>query len=144
MHDLGQPGDVLPVLLHDELEPPPYISAAEWERCSPWIEGALRHSHGTHELTDVLEDIAANRATLWIWERSALVTQISRFPRLTVCTFWLAGGDMRELMSKEPGVCAWAKRNGCNRIALHGRKGWTRVFERIGYATGHHSVFKEL
>ena len=144
MHGLGQPSDVLSGLCDEQLEPPAIVTFEEWTRCSPWLEAALEYGHGTHDIWDVLAAVEANQATFWPWERSALVTQIERCPKLTVCTFWIAGGDMAELMSKEPGVSAWAKRNGCNRIAIHGRRGWARMFESSGYQSGFHTVIKEV
>ena len=124
--------------------PPAAITLEDWTRCAPWIEAALRYSHGTHGLMDVLADIEANRATLWPFERSCVVTQIAEYPRLKVLIFWLAGGNMIDLLGHEPGIAAWAALQGCSRIGVEGRKGWQREMMKLGYKPAFHSTYKEI
>ena len=126
------------------LEPPAHVTFDEWTRCKPWIEGALKYAHGTHTIGDVFEEIVANHATLWCWDRSALVTQIVDYPQIRVLNFWLAGGDLRDLLAHEAGVAAWGKANGCQRVSCIGRKGWLRVFHRMGYRPAHFITSREL
>jgi hypothetical protein len=126
------------------IEPPAVVTAEDWERCSPWLRAALIWADGTHDLADVLTDIEANRATFWPFERSALVTQIVVYPKLTALTFWLAGGNMTDLLSHEPDVIAWGARHGCERVAMFGRKGWVRRMAPLGYRPGLWGVFKDI
>ena len=124
--------------------PPAVITKAEWDRCAPYLEAALRYSHGTHDLIHVYEDIASNRATLWPFERSAVVTQITTYPKVKVLTFWLAGGDMRDLLSHEPGIAAWAIEQGCTRLGISGRKGWSRAMDYLGYKPAFYSTYRDI
>ena len=123
--------------------PPEYISGEEWSRCAPWIEGALRYSFGTHSLNDVFDDIENNRATLWPFEKSAVVTQIVEYPQLAVLSFWLAGGNMKDMLQHEPGIVEWGRLHGCTRFSVPGRKGWSRAMAFLGYKPMHYIASKD-
>jgi hypothetical protein len=124
--------------------PPAHIDVKTWHRCIPHLQGALRYANGTHEIEDVLADIANNYATLWPYERSALVTQIVSYPRKKHFNFWLAGGDMKELLSHEAGIREWAKAQGCEAMNCIGRPGWQRVLGRLGYRPSYYIVTRDI
>ena len=126
------------------ISPPDVVTAEEWSRCSPWIEDALVYAQGTHELIDVLAEIDAGRATLWPFERSCLVSQIIDYPRLRQFSYWLAGGDLDDLLSKEAGIREWAASQGCTRMVVPGRMGWRRVMAPFGFGLLCEIVFKDI
>lgn len=101
---------------------------AEFERCRGWIEDALQYAGGTHTIDDIKQAIAEQRLVLWPGKRSAVVTEFVVYPQFTALNFFLAGGDLDELAEMEPIIADWAKRCGCKRIMLAGRRGWTRSF----------------
>jgi hypothetical protein len=123
--------------------PPDYISLDEVERCRPWIEAALRYSFGTHTFADVIDDIGNKNATLWPFEKSAVVTQIAVYPRITILNFWLAGGNMKDMLAHEPGIVEWGKLHGCTRFSVPGRKGWSRAMRHLGYEPKHYICSRE-
>ena len=104
-------------------------------RARPLIEAALVHAHGTHELVDVLEGVAAGRLQIWIGAASVAVTEVLRFPRLSALNVFLASGPIEELKAALPGMEAWARGAGCRRIMFSGRldaidgraSGWERL-----------------
>lgn len=96
--------------------------------CLPQIDEALERAGRTHTLQDVVDMIAAGRAHLWCGERSAIVTEIVTYPRMRELNVWLAGGDMRELLTMRESVTQFAKRLGAKRLTLTGRKGWAKLF----------------
>ena len=107
---------------------------SEWRRCRPWIEAALRRSHGTHGIEDIEAGILRGDFQFWARARSAAVTELNRFPKLTALTFFLVGGDLRELtQALEPQIVAWARRQGATKVIQFGRRGWLRVLEPLGY-----------
>lgn len=107
--------------------------AEEWERCSPWLQAALDYCP-THSLDDVLVEIASGEAMFWPGKAAAMVTQVVQHPQLKVCSFWLAGGDLDELVNKmRPEVEDWARSQGCERMITPGRFGWARVLKPEGY-----------
>lgn len=53
---------------------------SEWTRCAPWIEAALEHAHGSHNLDDVYEMVMDGECQFWPGKRSASVTQIQCSP----------------------------------------------------------------
>ena len=124
--------------------PPDFLSYDEIMRVKPWIEGALKYAHGTHDFADVIADVEANRATLWPFEKSAVVTQTIHYPKMAILSFWLAGGNMRDLLSHEPGIVEWGKLWGCTRFNIIGRKGWSRAMNHLGYQPMHYITAKDV
>jgi len=110
------------------------ISFDDAQRVVGYIEAALAHSGGTHLPSDVVDSIIAGRMQLWLAPRSAVVTSIVRYPRLMACQLFLVGGDLRELLSIEPQIAAWAREQGCTRMECGGRAGWLRVLPKLGWA----------
>lgn len=81
---------------------------------------------------DAERDIEAGRAWFVPGHKAAAVVQMTRD-----ANFWLAGGDMAEILDRMPGVEAWARDLGCDRMTLIGRKGWARVLQPRGYRSIH-------
>jgi hypothetical protein len=111
----------------------------DWLRCSPWIAAALEASGGTHHLSDVVEGIATGQFQFWPGERSACVTEIIDYPRKRALCFWLAGGDLIDLMRNvEPIARKWAEDRGCTLFYGNAveRPGWERALSKYGYAPG--------
>lgn len=67
---------------------------------------------------------------LWPGERSALLSEIVRYPRRVGCHIAFAGGDLEELRMMADTVEAWAKSVGCDHITVGGRAGWVRALGR--------------
>jgi hypothetical protein len=102
-------------------------SLAEWERCGEYIEAALAHAHGTHDLDDVLKIVLSGEAQFWAFDDAAIVTEIIRYPKKTVLRFWLAGGNLETLTEAEPKIIKWSEQWGCQGVEIFGRKGWVRA-----------------
>lgn len=100
---------------------------AEFERCAPYIQKALDRDIGTHELPDVWDLIAANKAQLWPLPNSAVVTVLEYFPRKTVLRYWLCGGDLKECLSIQDTIETWAKSAGAVDALIGGRPGWLGI-----------------
>lgn len=116
------------------VERDPVAPETEWERCKPWIEAALQYADGTHTIDDVLAEIVSENAILWPGARCACVTQIVIYPRKRYLTYWLAGGDLKELVETLlPIIEDFARAAKFDRITAPGRKGWLRVLSSKGY-----------
>lgn len=108
----------------------------DWERCKPWLEAALQHDGGHYDIEDVLSEIVSGNAHFWPGKQSAGVTQFWFFPKVKALNYWLAGGDLKELVDDMlPCVEAWAAANGCGKIIISGRRGWAKVLKPLGYET---------
>lgn len=111
----------------------------EWQRCRPWIEAAVAECGGTHTIEDVEAGLVAGHYQFWPGKRSACVTEVIDHPRKRVMSFWLLGGDLRELLAKiEPEAREWGLSVGCSLFIGHpvDRPGWARVLAKHGYAPG--------
>ena len=112
---------------------------ADWSRCKGWIEAALDEGDGTHTMDDVVDGLLRGDYQFWPGERSACVTEIIEYPRRKALCFWLAGGDLFDLMqSIEPVAREWGEAQGCDLFLGYAidRPGWSRALQRYGYAPG--------
>jgi len=112
---------------------------AAWRRCAPWLEAALDDAYA---LDDVLKGVLAGDFHFWPGQRSAAVGEVVEHPRRRDYHVFLAGGDLSELLSMERSAAAFARALGCDRITIHGRKGWARVFPE--YRPVYLALAKEL
>jgi hypothetical protein len=99
-----------------------------------YIEAALAHSNGTHDFESVRAAILAGEMQLWPAPKSAAVTEVVEYAKKKVINVFLAGGDLDEITRGIDSVAAWAKAHGCDSMTIAGRKGWTRVLDKHGFA----------
>lgn len=138
----------MPGAVADEV--PRATVAALWERARPFLVDALEHTHGTHEIVDLLDQIGQGRLQLWLGERCAAVSEILTFPRRRALNVFLAGGSLREMKAMRPGVEAFARAHACDEVMFSGRLtasakkaiGWSRAAD--GYEPTHVLFVKEL
>lgn len=98
-----------------------------WEHVRPHMEAALSDGGGQWGFDDVIAEVEAGEAHLWVFERSAVVTRFLDEPNGRTLFYWLAGGDLDEIKAREPDMAAWGKAQGCNRKMLVGRRGWEKA-----------------
>lgn len=108
------------------------VVLAAWIRCRGWLLPALEPGCGAE--ADLVGELVAGSAQLWAGERAAMVTQCVGDEQGPCLHVWLAGGDLTEILRMKDGVEAWARAQGCERITINGRRGWTRVLRGHGYA----------
>jgi hypothetical protein len=115
----------------------------QFERVWPFLKPAVDRTEGAQNQYTVRAAIMEKKAQLWPLQNSAIVTEIITHPTgLVSMVFWLAGGDLDELLGAVPGIEAWAKKMGCKRIEINGRRGWLRALD--GFAATSTILAKDL
>lgn len=94
-----------------------------------WLRRALRDATES----ELLAELAAGRAELWLGEACAVVTQHVPDPKEPCLHIWLAGGRLTDVLALRPGIEARARGLGCRCITIDGRRGWRRVMRPFGY-----------
>jgi len=116
---------------------------AEFERCWPWLKGALERmafKHNgqiwpSHRKEHVWERIAEGKAFLWPGKECAILTEFYVTPTgLKSHHTWLAGGKLEEIVAMTPTIEDYGKEHGAHRQTAMGRYGWVRVLN------GYHAV----
>lgn len=103
---------------------------AEFSRCWPWLAAAVDRYGPTHRREHVWAEIESGRAQLWPTANAAMVTIVENYPTgFREVKGWLAGGELSEIQKTIPVIEEWAKRAGCDRAVILGRKGWARAFD---------------
>ena len=113
-----------------------------WKKLTPRIKKILEDSGGTHQLSDVLDQICAGKAQIWPVGNSLVITQVVDSPRKRTAVIWLAAGDLAELVQVETEIQAWAEEMDCDRIVINGRRGWLRTLP--GYREIYSTLEKDL
>ena len=101
---------------------------AHWDRCSPYLEAALRFSHGTHTIEDIRKAVIDKAMQFWPGQQSAVITEVHVYPQKKSLHVFLAGGKLEELSAMRPIIEVWARQIQCTHITLAGRRGWLRTF----------------
>jgi hypothetical protein len=118
-----------------------------WPHVSSLLKAACNRTK-LNAFADIEADILAGRSLLWMaWNgrtvESAAATilinsEIGRVCIITVC----GGSDMKRWLPLIEQIEAYAKREGCRRVRLYGRKGWLHMLD--GYEEKHVIMDKEL
>ncbi len=123
---------------------PERFGAPEWEAARPHLLAAVEYSKGTHDEMDLLRAVADGKATLWLGDASAVLSEVVDYPRLRAHRLWLAGGDLEELLTMESAMADEALLIGCTRQELCGRMGWQRTLRARGYEGGTVSLHRSI
>ena len=98
--------------------------ASEWERCRPYLEAALDHSHDAR-LEDLREMVVRGEAQFWPALDSAMLTELNTTGN--TLHIRLFGGNMDTLRDMLPVIEDYGRALGCTAITLTGRRGWERT-----------------
>ena len=118
-----------------------------WPRVSPLLKAACYRTQ-LNAFADIEADILSGRSLLWLaWNgrtvESAAATVLINSEIGKVCIITACGGsDMKRWLSLIGEIEAYAKREGCKRVRIYGRKGWLHVLD--GYEEKHIIMDKEI
>lgn len=114
-----------------------------WAKAKPFIELSIPELHGTHTIDDIALMVGAGHLRIWNGEKSAVLTEITRTPRIKALNCFIGGGDLEELLKiRDEKLVPFAKENDCTRITGAGRKGWSRALP--GYEYGGIYMHKDI
>jgi hypothetical protein len=106
-----------------------------WPHVSSLLKGACRRTR-LNAFEDIEADILAGRSLLWMaWSggaiESAAATILINSELGKVCIITVCGGsDMKRWLPLIGQIESYARREGCARVRIYGRKGWLRVLDR--------------
>jgi hypothetical protein len=115
----------------------PARAAEFWPHVSPMIAMSLPPG-GISRFADVENNVLSGANFLWIaWDgrnvKAAVVTELQKIDDDKICVIIACGGhDMRQWVHliKEIEDYAWAE--GCKKVRIWARPGWTRVLKSYG------------
>jgi hypothetical protein len=97
------------------------------------LQVALDLAGNTHELFDIAEMVKTGKAQMFADEDGIVITEVHEYPRVKVLHFWLAAGEKEAVIKQSHRAYEWARRIGCRKATLAGRKGWMRVLADEGW-----------
>lgn len=112
----------------------------DWNKAKGYLSDALEYGDGLSDINDVRDLLAKQKADLWVGEKSAIVTQVVETHKAKVLFYYLAGGNLEEIIGMTEHIENLAKDMGCSKVLINGRAGWgkalsgykerTRIFEK--------------
>lgn len=104
---------------------------AQWQRCRAWILPSL--ALWDMPEAELVERLRSGLSQLWPGETcAAITTLVAQDERRMLIP--LVGGNLNELLTLLPGAEAWGRSHGAEAVYIDGRRGWRRLFSRMGYA----------
>lgn len=104
----------------------PYV----WYYIVPFIQRALDRGC-RYSLEDIYDGLRKQNLQLWTWQpkeiEAVMITAMSG-DECYIAT--MSGENMKDWLPHIKDVEEWAKSNGCKKIIIQGRKGWSRL---LGY-----------
>ena len=108
------------------------------------VNRALRIGGRFYTIGDVAECILNGKFQYWHVNNSAIVTEILVGPRRKVINYFMAFGDLDDVLGLQPQIDAFAKKHGCDGAVMGGRTGWDRVLPLHGWKKGGISMMKDF
>lgn len=111
---------------------PPATVPKAWPHVSAWITAALDRGNADHTAAEVRGHIDRGTMQLWlIWDGprpvGCCITELIESPRGRACNLVvIAGQRFGSWAHLEAVLTRWARRLGCVRLTLTGRRGWVR------------------
>lgn len=123
-----------------------------WPMVGAWIQSALDHGGcDVIGLDAVKSAVARQQMQLWLILdglnlKAAVVTEVVAHPLASTLTVIACGGtDMHLWLSPlVDTLSAFGQAMGCKFLDCHGRKGWGRDLERLGWKHAHTTWAKEI
>lgn len=98
----------------------------------PQVERALSYAD-TYDAREMAAEVMEGRAQLWQEGNALIVTQLDQKPRETILRFWVAAGEMDDVLALAEKVYDWGREIGCQRAVFVGRKGWEKPLATHGW-----------
>lgn len=104
-----------------------------WAEVRPLLEPAIDLTGGRMSARTVFSGLALAQYQLWLLRNETIlaagVTEFRGYPTglRTLAVLLIGGNDMRDWVHLWSDVEAWAKRQGCTKIEISGRRGWSRM-----------------
>ena len=115
-----------------------------WGKAEPFLKRAVDTSMGRYDMPSLYADVKSGRQQLWLYHDkneeivSAMTTQFIYYPlRVNLSVAFLGSDDKSfspdDWVAHMEQVMDWAKIHGCSAVEVVGRKGWARLFKKIGF-----------
>lgn len=103
------------------------------EKIRELIQSALDYDP-SYSVDDVLRDVIAGNAKIWMTEESLAIATFSETPQVKRCHIWIAAGNLDELMGEiYPQIEEAATELGVSVMTISGRRGWIRTLKPQGF-----------
>ena len=107
------------------------------EKWKDQINDALQYAEGTHTFDDVAAMIMNGRLVFIPMEDAFYVVEVVEYPRKKVLNIFLAGGELRTVLTSVKEIEHVAKNAGCSAVTLSGRRGWEKYAKECGWRYSH-------
>ncbi len=118
------------------------------EQIKSWeveIEKGLLCTDGAYSFNDIVAMTLCGELVFFNFADCFCFCKIVPFPGYNAWHFFLAGGDLQEIIKLKPYFNQIALENDCRKLSFSGRRGWLRALKNEGWqealCTMHHEVY---
>ena len=94
---------------------------------------ALDVAGGYHTIEDIEERCRDGRCQSFQVGDGVIVTEMLAYPNARVMNVVMAAGDMYDVLDAQQQMIEFAKKHGCDKVIMRGRKGWRRILKSYGW-----------
>jgi hypothetical protein len=130
---------------------PPHLISELWPFAEPFLEPAVRRGVDGRTMVDVLDGVINGDYLLWLVTEdstviAACVTEIVVYPRHKVLVLpWCGGKGMKRWLRGGFDIAErYAKDVGCSHLEIPGRRGWSRILNKMGWSAGYTLYRREV
>lgn len=128
----------------------PKVLARRWDAIVDKIDMALHHGAGSTDSHVLFCQCLGGQAVCWIDEdeygciKAVAITRIEYYDNYSAMCIVACYADKSYYPKFLEIVEGAAKKSGCKRVTIHGRKGWIRQLKQFGYKEPHITITKEV
>lgn len=109
--------------------------ALDLTRFEAKLRKALSYEPGVSSFEGLAREIESGDAQLWLQGDGLVVTQIRETESGNALNYWLAAGDMDDVLALTDDIEEWARDEmDCKTAYVTGRRGWTRILPDYGWS----------
>lgn len=113
-----------------------------WAVVSPMFEKALEYTRGRFDLADLYTAFVSGEQSMWVAFnddkeiKGCCAVRILEYSTFRSCSIeYISGEGVEDWL--EDGftvISKYAKEMGCSRMEGHGREGWSRIIDKLGWS----------
>lgn len=98
------------------------------------IEASLQASQSDATFDDIVLEVLRGEYHFYPLPNAVVIAHVVQQRRSRLYYVYIAGGDLQEILDFQPHLCQAAHDNGCVKLAMTGRKGWSKPLKKQGWS----------
>lgn len=97
------------------------------------LQKAIDFGGGEISIEELVEETRAGRMQCWWSDQACVFTKVVLRGTGKVLNIYLAAGELDACLALLPRMIRFGSDEGCKVVLVHGREGWTKPLEQLGW-----------